>query len=118
MSACMGVLTHLDYYKENKLLRRTKKIMTKRFRKDVYNGAKLYFLSGLQHERYMKQEIHNLARFISILKSQEISWRANHSYVVADRFDVIHDKDEDKPTSTVSFYGYVRGNYLEKRSKF
>jgi len=117
MASCMGVLTHLDYFRENKLLRFTKKSMTKRFRKDVYGGAKLFFLSGLQYERYPKQEIHNLARFISIIKQREVSWRANHAYVVADRFDVIHEADEDKETSTVSFYGYVRGHYLEKNTK-
>ena len=119
----MGVLTHLDYYKESKLLRRTKKQMTKRFRKDVYNGAKLFFLSGLQYERYPRQEVHNLARFISLIKQQQISWRANHAYIVADRFDVIHkldnnqDQDQNQDFSTVSFYGYVRGNYLEKNSR-
>lgn len=120
MSSCMGVLTHLDYFKENKLLRQTKKQMTRRFQKDVYFGAKLYCISGLQHDKYARQEIHNLARFISIIKQREISWRANHAYVVADRFDVIHSNDdgnEEKDSSTVSFYGYVRGSFLEKNAK-
>ena len=47
MPNVMGVLTHLDYFKVNKYLRRTKKRMKKRFWKEVYDGAKLFYLSGL-----------------------------------------------------------------------
>lgn len=47
MPNVMGVLTHLDYYKLNKTLRKTKKKMKKRFWKEVYDGAKLFYLSGL-----------------------------------------------------------------------
>ena len=47
MPNVMGVLTHLDYYKLNKGLRKTKKQMKKRFWKEVYDGAKLFYLSGL-----------------------------------------------------------------------
>ena len=90
MPSCMGVLTHLDYFKENKELRKTKKRMKLRFWKDVYDGAKLFYLSGLMYDRYLKNEIHNLARFVSVSKYVELSWRKKHSYIVADRFDVIH----------------------------
>lgn len=47
MPNVMGVLTHLDYYIENKTLRKTKKKMKKRFWKEVYDGAKLFYLSGM-----------------------------------------------------------------------
>ena len=47
MPNVMGILTHLDYYKLNKQLRKTKKKMKKRFWKEVYDGAKLFYLSGL-----------------------------------------------------------------------
>mmetsp|Transcript_5025 Transcript_5025/g.4598 ORF Transcript_5025/g.4598 Transcript_5025/m.4598 type:complete len:95 (+) Transcript_5025:185-469(+) len=47
MPNVMGILTHLDYYTLNKQLRRTKKKMKKRFWKEVYDGAKLFYLSGL-----------------------------------------------------------------------
>ena len=42
----MGILTHLDYFKENKMIRKTKKRMKKRFWKEVYDGAKLFYFSG------------------------------------------------------------------------
>ena len=47
MPNVMGILTHLDYFTLNKVLRKTKKKMKKRFWKEVYDGAKLFYLSGL-----------------------------------------------------------------------
>lgn len=117
MPSTMGVLTHLDYFKENKELRKTKKRMKMRFWKDVYDGAKLFYLSGVVFDRYPKVEIHNLARFISVSKHKPLSWRTKHSYIVADRFDVIQNAETSFEKSMVSFYGYVRGTYLEKNTK-
>lgn len=50
----MGVLTHLDHFKNNKALRRTKKALKHRFWTEIYDGAKLFYLSGLSHGRYPK----------------------------------------------------------------
>jgi ribosome biogenesis protein BMS1 len=47
MPNVMGVLTHLDYFKENKNQRKTQKRMKKRFWKEVHEGAKLFYFSGL-----------------------------------------------------------------------
>mmetsp|Transcript_5783 Transcript_5783/g.4121 ORF Transcript_5783/g.4121 Transcript_5783/m.4121 type:complete len:207 (-) Transcript_5783:2553-3173(-) len=77
MPNVMGVLTHLDYYKLNKNLRKTKKRMKKRFWKEVYDGAKLFYFSGLQSDgSYPKTEVHNLARFITVQKIKPLSWRS------------------------------------------
>lgn len=54
-----------------------------------------------------------MGRFISIQKIKPLSWRSQHSYVVADRFDVI-EQTNDAQFNTVSFFGYVRGTYLDK----
>lgn len=90
MPNVMGVLTHLDYFKENKALRKTKKRMKKRFWREVFDGAKLFYFSGQQKDGfYPKTEVHNLARFITVQKFRPLSWRINHSYVVADKFDAI-----------------------------
>ena len=43
----MGVLTHLDHFKQNKTLKNTKKRLKHRFWTEVYAGAKLFYLSGL-----------------------------------------------------------------------
>ena len=51
-------------------------------------GAKLFYLSGMRNGKYMKREVLNLARFISVTKFRPLSWRGAHPYLVADRFEV------------------------------
>ena len=38
--------------------------------------------------KYAKTEIHNLSRFISVMKFRPMVWRNAHPYVLADRFEV------------------------------
>lgn len=45
----MGVLTHLDQFKDAKKLRKTKQRLKHRFWTEIYDGAKLFYLSGLIH---------------------------------------------------------------------
>ena len=117
MPNVMGVLTHLDYYKLNKNLRKTKKRMKKRFWKEVHDGAKLFYFSGLQADgTYPKTEVNNLARFITVQKIRNLTWRTQHAYMVTDRFDVVETPNNPE-TNTVSFYGYIRGTYLDKHNR-
>ena len=51
-------------------------------------GAKLFYLSGLRNGKYLKREVLNLARFISIMKLRPLSWRSAHPYLLTDRFEV------------------------------
>ena len=85
MPRIMGVLTHLDTFKNSKTLRRTKKNLKQRFWTEVYDGAKLFYLSGMVHGDYQKTEIHNLGRFISVMKFRPLVWRTTHPYLLADR---------------------------------
>lgn len=117
MPNVMGILTHLDYYKLNKHLRKTKKRMKKRFWKEVHDGAKLFYFSGLSSDgHYPKTEVNNLARFITVQKLKPLTWRTQHAYMVTDRFDVVETPNK-ADTNTVSFYGYVRGTYLDKHNR-
>ena len=50
----MGVLTHLDHFKDGKKLGNTKKRLKKRFWTDIYDGAKLFYLSGVINGKYPK----------------------------------------------------------------
>lgn len=45
----MGVLTHLDGFREASQLKKTKKKLKQRFWTEIYDGAKLFYLSGIQH---------------------------------------------------------------------
>ena len=103
MPCVMGVLTHLDQFKENKALRKIKKQMKNKFTQEVYTGAKLFNLSGLKNDLFTDREIHNLSRFLSVLKWKIPSWRENSPYVLADRFEF---KQE---TKEAVFHGYLRG---------
>ena len=117
----MGVLTHLDSFKNVKTLRKTKKIMKHRFWTEVYQGAKLFYLSGMVHAEYQKTEIHNLGRFISVMKFRPLQWREQHPYLVVDRFEDLTNNEDirvnPKTDRFVSFYGYVRGTHLKNESK-
>ncbi|KAK6482157.1 ribosome biogenesis protein BMS1-like protein [Huso huso] len=117
----MGVLTHLDFFKNNKQLRKTKKILKHRFWTEVYQGAKLFYLSGMVHSEYQKQEIRNLGRFISVMKFRPLVWQTAHPYVLADRMEDLTDPETLRINPTcdrkVCLYGYLRGTYLKNRSQ-
>lgn len=113
----MGILTHLDSFKEGKHLRRTKKIMKQRFWSEVYQGAKLFYLSGVQHNRYLGNEILNLSRFINGTKYRPLIWRNAHPYVLVDRVEDVTEsqliEQNTKCDRRVVFYGYCRGTSLK-----
>ncbi|CAK9802586.1 Ribosome biogenesis protein BMS1 homolog [Anthophora quadrimaculata] len=120
MPRIMGVLTHLDLIKNAKQLRRTKKTLKQRFWTEVYAGAKLFYLSGLVHGEYLRTEVKNLARFISVMKFRPLTWRTTHSYILADRVEDLTSpeliRQNPKIDRTISLYGYVRGIPLNKET--
>uniref|UniRef100_A0A673MJU0 Bms1-type G domain-containing protein n=1 Tax=Sinocyclocheilus rhinocerous TaxID=307959 RepID=A0A673MJU0_9TELE len=115
----MGVLTHLDTFKNNKTLSKTKKRLKHRFWTEVYQGAKLFYLSGMVYGEYQTQEVKNLGRFISVMKFRPLVWRTSHPYVVADRMEDLTDPEairlNPKCDRTVSLYGYLRGTFLKNK---
>ncbi|XP_078442068.1 P-loop containing nucleoside triphosphate hydrolases superfamily protein [Wolffia australiana] len=117
----MGVLTHLDKFKDIKKLRKTKQRLKHRFWTEIYDGAKLFYLSGLIHGKYPKREVHNLARFISVMKFRPLSWRISHPYVLADRFEDITPPERveanKKCDRNITLYGYLRGCNMKKGTK-
>ncbi|XP_022110222.1 ribosome biogenesis protein BMS1 homolog [Acanthaster planci] len=114
----MGVLTHLDQMKNNKALQKTKKRLKHRFWTEIYQGAKLFYLSGMVHGDYQNREILNLGRFISVMKFRPLVWRTTHPYVLADRMEDLTDpelcRQNSKCDRTVSLYGYMRGTPMKR----
>ncbi|KAH9361100.1 hypothetical protein HPB48_002962 [Haemaphysalis longicornis] len=111
----MGVLSHLDMIKNAKTLRHTKKQMKHRFWNEIYQaraGAKLFHLSGLLRGEYLKNEINNLGRFISVMKFRPLQWRTSHPYLLVDRIEDVTDPEQirtnPKCDRTVCLYGYSR----------
>ena len=116
----MGVLTHMDMFKSFKQLKKTKKRLKHRFWTEIYQGAKLFYLNGLVNAEYKKQEIHNLARFISVMKFKEMGFRSNHPYLIADRMEDLTEPDlirqNAKCDRNVCLYGYVRGCPIKRNT--
>uniref|UniRef100_A0A1X7T6M2 AARP2CN domain-containing protein n=1 Tax=Amphimedon queenslandica TaxID=400682 RepID=A0A1X7T6M2_AMPQE len=116
----MGVLTHLDMMKKNKNLRRLKKKLKQRFWTEIYQGAKLFYLSNIRHGQYMKNELHDLGRFISVTKFKPLDWQSSHPYLIADRMEDLTSPDSIKEdplcNRTISLYGYVRGTSMKSSS--
>lgn len=120
MPKVMGILTHLDAIRNAKTLKRRKKELKHRFWTEVYDGAKLFYLSGILHGEYLRNEIKNLGRFISIMKFRPLTWRGAHSYLLADRMEDITSVEQirlqPKCDRDVVLYGYVRGVPMNKES--
>ncbi|KAH8596175.1 hypothetical protein B0O99DRAFT_621199 [Bisporella sp. PMI_857] len=109
-----GILTHLDLFRKPQTLKDAKKRLKNRFWSELYQGAHLFYLSGVINGRYPDREIHNMSRFISVMKNpRPLIWRNSHPYTIVDSFrDITHPtKVEENPKCdrTVVLSGYLRG---------
>ena len=109
-----GILTHLDLFRKPSTLKDAKKRLKHRFWSELYQGAKLFYLSGVINGRYPDREVHNLSRFISVMKQpRPLIWRNSHPYCLADRMlDVTPPttiEQNPKCDRTIALYGYLRG---------
>jgi ribosome biogenesis protein BMS1 len=116
----VGVLTHLDSFRESKRLNSTKKTLKKRFWTEICDGAKVFYLSGImnsagntQGARYPVNEVLNISRYLNTCKIRPLIWRNSHPYILADRIeDMTNPVDistNPKCDRKVIFYGYARG---------
>ncbi|CAF4234077.1 unnamed protein product [Rotaria sp. Silwood2] len=110
----MGVLTHMDLYKKmNKKLNKRKTQLKHRFWTEIYQGAKLFLMSGMKNGEYIQRDVHNLARFISVMKFKPSTWKTTHPFVVADRMEDLTEPElirtDPLCNRTICLYGYVRG---------
>lgn len=117
MPRVLGVATHLDLFKSQSTLRASKKRLKHRFWTEVYQGAKLFYLSGVINGRYPDREILNLSRFISVMKFRPLKWRNEHPYLLADRItDLTHpevlEREGKQVDRKVAVYGYLHGTPL------
>ncbi|KAF1850736.1 DUF663-domain-containing protein [Cucurbitaria berberidis CBS 394.84] len=109
-----GILTHLDLFRKQETLKLQKKRLKHRFWSELYQGAKLFYLSGVVNGRYPDREVMNLTRFLSVMKNpRPLVWRNSHPYCLADRFlDITPPTDIEenaKCDRSIALYGYLRG---------
>ena len=112
----------MDLIKKPATLRATKKALKKRFWAEIYQGAKLFYLSGVLNGRYPDSEILNLSRFISVMKFRPLIFRNAHPYLLADRFEDLTPREQirlskGKCDRTVTVYGYLHGTNLRDGTK-
>lgn len=62
----LGILTHLDHFHRQSDIRKTKKLLKKRFWGEIYQGAKMFYLSGMIHGKYLKRDIKNLVSNLEV----------------------------------------------------
>ncbi|OQR91640.1 ribosome biogenesis protein BMS1 [Achlya hypogyna] len=117
----MGILTHLDKFKNNKSLRQTKKRLKNRFWTEIYQGAKLFYFSGIVSNKYPKGEINNMTLYIARVKFRPLTWRNSHPYLLVDRFEDVTHPDAIQQNAVcdrkVTLYGYLRGTHLKPGMK-
>ena len=97
-------------------------MLKKRFWTEIYQGAKLFYLSGVLNGRYPDNEIQNLSRFISVMKFRPLVFRNTHPYMLVDRLEDLTAREriratEGKCDRTVTVYGYLRGTNLRQNAK-
>jgi len=117
-----GILTHLDLFKKPQALKDAKKRLKRRLWSELYQGAHLFYLSGVLNGRYPDREIHNLSRFLSIMKNpRPIIWRNTHPYTIIDSFrDITHPtkvEENEMCDRSVVLSGYLRGTNFAANSQ-
>ncbi|KAI5861874.1 DUF663-domain-containing protein [Durotheca rogersii] len=109
-----GILTHLDLFRKPQALRDAKKRLKHRLWSELYQGAHLFYLSGVINGRYPDREVHNLSRFLSVMKNpRPLIWRNTHPYAIIDSFrDITHPtqiEENENCDRSVVLSGYLRG---------
>lgn len=109
-----GILTHLDLFRKPQALKDAKKRLKHRLWSELYQGAHLFYLSGVLNGRYPDREIHNLSRFLSVMKNpRPLVWRNSHPYTIIDNYrDITHPikvEEDETCDRAIELSGYLRG---------
>lgn len=109
-----GILTHLDLFRKHQALKDAKKRLKHRLWSELYQGAHLFYLSGVINGRYPDREVMNLSRFLSIMKNpRPLIWRNSHPYTIIDSWrDITHPtkiEENEKCDRSIVLSGYLRG---------
>lgn len=120
MPKIIGVMTHLDQIKNQDQLKQAGKTIKKRFWNEIYKGSKIFPITGIMNNTYLKKDTQKIARHLSVIKFRPLTWQSNHPYLLVDRIEDLTDQDRIKNNNDcdrkVSMYGYVRGNPFKTKS--
>ena len=108
---CMGIMTHLDTYKDNKKLKKMKKFFKRRFDDETTPESKLFFTGGFKNKYYLHHDVNNIARFLSVILPRKTEWKKEHPHMVIDRMEVLTEGVlQDENQVDVALFGYIRGS--------
>ncbi|KAI1291960.1 Ribosome biogenesis protein bms1 [Halotydeus destructor] len=72
----------------------------------------------MKHGTYLKNEVKNLGRFISVMKFRPLQWRVSHPYMLVDRFEDLTKQDDvrqnAKSNRDICLFGYARGAFFKQ----
>ncbi|KAI3878039.1 hypothetical protein MKW92_027550 [Papaver armeniacum] len=115
----VGVLSHLDKIKSK--VTETKQRLSRQFWNEIYDGAELFYLSCLDNGMYVANQIRKLAKFISVMKFNPLSWQTAYPYVLVDHFEDVTSPErvhiDNKCDRNIVMYGYLRGSNLKRGTK-
>lgn len=108
---CMGVMSHMDTYKDNKKLKKMKKFFKRRFDDETTPESKLFFTGGFKNKYYLHHDVINIARFLSVILPRKTEWKKDHPHMIIDRMEVLTEGVlHDENVIDVAFFGYIRGS--------
>jgi len=114
---CMGVMTHVDTYKDNKHFKKMKKFFKRRFDDETTPEAKLFFTSGFKNHQYLHHDVNNIARFLSVILPRKTEWKKDHPHLLIDRLELLTDGTvSDEDFVQVALFGYARGSTFFKQT--
>lgn len=106
-------MTHIDLFLNWKDLKKSKRRIKSRLKKEMGNQIKVFYLSGITlNEKYFTKEISNLTRFFSPtgLKNSVLQKTLSYIFVFRMYFVIKHSVNH------IKISGFQKGNSLEKTS--
>ena len=108
----LGVATHLDYFRENKQKKKLKRELRKRFAIETPPESKLFFIKGMKNNLYNFKDVHNMARFISVIVPRSLPFKKEHPHLLVDRFELAGTQTGEQgqgKAKDVMVFGFLRG---------
>jgi len=110
----LSVVTHIDLFSNWKNLKKAKKRIKNRLKKELGMNLKIFFFSGLTYSgKYLPREITNLTRFFSLVNFVPSILQKKSSYMIVLKINILNLKNKEQ----LSIEGFVKGKEVEKRSK-
>uniref|UniRef100_A0A8C4QHN9 AARP2CN domain-containing protein n=1 Tax=Eptatretus burgeri TaxID=7764 RepID=A0A8C4QHN9_EPTBU len=122
MPRVMTVLTHLDLIRAGGHLKKARRIISRRLWGEGSSSVgKVFQLSGFLNGEYLYKDVHNLARFISVMNFHSPTLQLSSPHLLADRMEDLTDPEKVRQNPwcdrRLCLYGYLRGAPMRSNSQ-